>query len=284
MTRILSWNIQSGRSAGGHVDLARTVSVIKALEPADVICLQEVARFDPHWDGTGADQVAEIAAGFVDYQAFFGPAYDRQVPGAPGRHAFGNLLLSRLPVLQVFAHPLPQRPFPNVSSMPRQALEVVVDTEGGPLRVLTTHLEYTDPRPRLLQIDRLRELMLDSRAVAGAPDRPDPYGPWPRPPETLVCGDFNMRPDSAEYARLLAAGSEGAPTLIDAWRAANPEEAHPPTAGVFDRKQWPQGPLCCDFFFVSESLRVGVKAVTVDAETDASDHQPLCLHLCRWGT
>ena len=252
MTVILSLNIQGGRGADGRVDLDRTVAAIKALGPADVICLQEVARSDPHWDETGADQVAIIGSQFAGYDNFFGPAYDRQIPGAAARSAFGNLVLSRLPVLQFFAHPLPQRAFADVRSMPRQALEIVVQAEGGPLRVITTHLEYTDPRPRTLQIGRLRDLMMDSQPVAVpyAPGCSDPSGAWPRPQEVVICGDFNMLPDSPEYARLLEPGAEDAPTLFDAWREANRGVPHAPTAGVFDRKQWPQGPLCCDFFFV----------------------------------
>jgi endonuclease/exonuclease/phosphatase family metal-dependent hydrolase len=286
MTVILSWNIQSGRGADGRADVDRTVAAIKALGPADVICLQEVARSDPHWDRTGADQLAVIGSQFAGYQAFFGPAYDRQIPGAAARVAFGNLVLSRLPVLQVFAHPLPQRPFPDLRSMPRQALEVVVKAEGGPLRIVTTHLEYSDPRPRTLQIGRLRDLMMDSQPVAGpyATDGSDPSGDWPRPPEVVICGDFNMLPESPEYRRLLEPGGADAPSLCDAWREANRGVPHAPTAGVFDRKQWPQGPLCCDFFFVSEPLRMSVESATIDSATDASDHQPLRLDLCSSST
>ncbi len=34
-------------------------------------------------------------------------------------------------------------------------------------------------------------------------------------------------------------------------------------------------PYCCDFVFVSEDLAARVAAVRVDAETQASDHQPV---------
>ena len=40
-------------------------------------------------------------------------------------------------------------------------------------------------------------------------------------------------------------------------------------------------PYCCDFVFVSEDLAPDVRALTVEAETQASDHQPVMLELRR---
>ena len=42
--------------------------------------------------------------------------------------------------------------------MPRVAVEVVVEAPFGPLRVMTTHLEYYSKEHRAAQIARLREL------------------------------------------------------------------------------------------------------------------------------
>ena len=49
--RIVSWNIQCALGVDGSVDLGRIAGVIADMGPADVICLQEVARFNPKLDG-----------------------------------------------------------------------------------------------------------------------------------------------------------------------------------------------------------------------------------------
>ena len=52
-----------------------------------------------------------------------------------------------------------------------------------------------------------------------------------------------------------------------------------PTCGMFDRDQWPGGPHCRDFLFVTGDVASCVRAIEVDLETDASDHQPVRLDL-----
>ncbi len=42
--RILSWNVQYGKSPGHGSNFLRTLDYIKSLGEFDVICLQEVAR------------------------------------------------------------------------------------------------------------------------------------------------------------------------------------------------------------------------------------------------
>ncbi|GIT07626.1 MAG: hypothetical protein CM1200mP30_12560 [Pseudomonadota bacterium] len=54
---------------------------------------------------------------------------------------------------------------------------------------------------------------------------------------------------------------------------------HTPTCGIFDLKQWKKGPHCRDYFFLSQSLVQKIKQVSVNIETDASDHQPIRLVL-----
>lgn len=43
--------------------------------------------------------------------------------------------------------------------------------------------------------------------------------------------------------------------------------------------QWPQGPHCRDFIFVSAGLARQVRRIEVDTETLASDHQPIMVEL-----
>jgi endonuclease/exonuclease/phosphatase family metal-dependent hydrolase len=139
MISIVTWNVQCGRGADGALDLDRIANTIKALADADVICLQEVARHDPEMDGgAGADQSAFFSARFFQHEPFFAPALDRAGPMRSRRRQFGNMILSRLPVLEICAFPLPQPAEPGIKHMRRVALEAVIDAPGGPLRMTTT--------------------------------------------------------------------------------------------------------------------------------------------------
>lgn len=273
MTAILTWNIQCGLGCDGLVDLARIARVARAMGEADVLCFQEVSRNDTAIAG-GADQVVELQALFPDYVAVFGAALDRGA-GEAKRREFGNLLLSRLPVLQAFRHLLPQPAEGGIKHMQRQAVEAVVATAAGPLRVVTTHLEYYLARHRAAQIERLRALQAEAAENEARPPKPaaSPYDPVPRPAALVLCGDLNFQPHEAEYAQLFA------PPLIDAWRAARGDEPHPPSTGLFDRRQWPMGGHCRDYFAVTPDVAQRLAVIEMDAVTDASDHQPLRLAL-----
>jgi len=276
MTSILSWNIQCGLGCDGVFDLARIARVMRVLGDADVICCQEVARHDAAY-ASGADQEAELQRLFPGYQVFFGAGLDREGDGGAGgaRRQFGNALLSRLPVLQVFRHLLPHPAAGGIKHMQRQAIEAVLQTASGPLRVVTTHLEYFSCDHRAAQIARLREIQQEVAANEASPAKaaPSPYDLTPRPASLVLCGDFNVKPDDAEYTQLMAE------PLLDAWRVARGAEPHPPSTGLFDRKQWPMGGHCRDYFAVTADVAQRIAAVEIDLTTDASDHQPLLLTL-----
>jgi endonuclease/exonuclease/phosphatase family metal-dependent hydrolase len=233
-----------------------------------VLCFQEIARRDPAF-GEGADQVAELEALFPGYEAIFGPTLIR------GARQYGNLILSRLPVLQVFNHLLPHPAEGGIKHMQRQAIEAVVETRGGRLRVVTTHLEFYSAAHRAAQIERLRMIQEEAAGNEAQPPKaaPSPYDPVARPASLVLCGDFNLLPDDAQYAALFRA------PLIDAWRQARPGEPHPVTTGLFDRKQWPLGGHCRDYFAVTADVAARIAAIDADLATDASDHQPLRLEL-----
>ncbi|MCK6429252.1 MAG: endonuclease/exonuclease/phosphatase family protein [Burkholderiaceae bacterium] len=273
MTAILTWNIQCGLGCDGRVDLARIARVAQTMGEADVLCFQEVARNDPEIAG-GADQVAELQALFPRYVAFFGAALDRQ-GGGDARRQFGNLVLSRLPVLQVFRHLLPHPAEGGIKHMQRQAIEVVVETRAGALRIVTTHLEYYSAAHRAAQIERLRALQAEVADNEAEPPKAaaSPYDPVPRPASLVLCGDLNFLPHENEYRALFA------PPLLDAWRVARGSEPHPPSTGLYDRRQWPMGGHCRDYFAVTADVAQRVAEVAIDTATDASDHQPLRLVL-----
>ena len=108
-----------------------------------------------------------------------------------------------------------------------------------------------------------------------------PYAGAPWPCSAVLCGDFNFDATDAQHARMTAPFADGAPSLCDAWLHLHGGRPRAPTCGVFDHAQWPQGPHCRDFFFVTDDLLGRVRAVAVDTETDASDHQPVRLTLAR---
>jgi endonuclease/exonuclease/phosphatase family metal-dependent hydrolase len=71
-------------------------------------------------------------------------------------------------------------------------------------------------------------------------------------------------------------GESGA--LINAWSALAPDQSYPATFRIFDRTYGPE-PVGCDFFFVSPSLAQRVQGLSVDQQTQVSDHQPVLLTL-----
>jgi endonuclease/exonuclease/phosphatase family metal-dependent hydrolase len=279
--RMLSWNIQWGRAANGRVDLSQTVATLRALDP-DVICLQEVAVHHPNLPGGGAhgDQPAELAALLPGYAAVYGVGSDLH-DGVGGRRQFGNLILSRLPVLQVFRHLLPWPADAAVPSMPRVAVEAVVEAPWGPLRVVTTHLEYYSGVQRHAQVEALRNLHAEACGHATTL-RPDagahpPFAALARPANAVFCGDFNFPPEAPEYVKLQAPIAAALP-LMDAWTLKHRGEPHAPSVGLHGA-EWPDHAFCCDYFFVSEDLAPRLRSVEVVAGTAASDHQPVLITL-----
>jgi endonuclease/exonuclease/phosphatase family metal-dependent hydrolase len=235
VTVIITWNIQSGRGVDGRTDLTRIARVVRELGPADAVCLQEVARFSPDLDGgAGADQVQILAEHFGGCEPLFGAAYSRRADELR-RQERGNVILSRLPVLQAFAHPLPQPAAPGVKHMPRQAMEVVLRTAEGSLRLITTHLEFHSKEQRLAQADRLRPLQAAANLRRPGQDVKGPYARWPRPAETVLCGDFNFVPGGDEYSLMLGGFDDGTPGFLDSWMLAHPGLGEPYATHVLKR-------------------------------------------------
>ncbi len=277
--RLLSWNIQWGCGIDGRVDLARTAAVIRGCA-ADVVCLQEVAFNHPDLPGgAGADQVARLCEQLPGHAAVYAAGSDLP-DGQGGRRLFGQLILSRLPVLQVFRHLLPWPADPAVSSMQRVALEAVVAAPFGALRVVTTHLEYYSALQRAAQVEFLRDLQANAHRHAMAPrssaETDPPFAVLPRGELAVFCGDFNCPAGSSEHARMQQEIAPDVPRLVDAWNVAHPGVPPAPTFCVHDHS-FLSAPAAYDFFFVSENLAPRVMGLAVDAAEIASDHQPLLL-------
>jgi len=276
--RLLQWNIQWCRGMDGRVDPARIARVAQELADPDVICFQEVAiNYATLAGSDGEDQVELLRRAFPGYTAVFGVAVEAPDERG-GRRQFGNLLLSRLPVRQAYRHTLPWPAGGGKPSMPRIAVEAVIEAPFGPVRVTTTHLEYYSARQRAAQVERLRELHAEAcgHARAKPPAREDsgPFQQLERPRRAIITGDFNMQTDDPAYARLLAPFEGSEPRFVDAWAHLHPGQKHPPTFCLYD-KEYAKVPYCCDFVFASEDLAPRLKSIRVDARTQASDHQPV---------
>ena len=274
--RLITWNIQWGKGCDGVVDLARIVSVAKSIADADIFCFQEVSDGFASLDG-GFDEAAELARLLPDYRAVFLPAVET-IDREGKSHRFGNMTLSRLPILQVASHLLPWPQDSSVRSMRRQALEVTVQAASGALRVTNTHLEYYSAAQRDAQIERLLDLQQEASTHRQAADEREPYGKQMIAPSGILCGDFNFDVSDPQHAMLHASSRPGS-NYRDAWMLRYPGRRHEPTCGIHDHAQWTQGPDCRDFIFVTEDLAGRICHVEVEGLTDASDHQPVLIEL-----
>ncbi|MCO5101685.1 MAG: endonuclease/exonuclease/phosphatase family protein [Burkholderiaceae bacterium] len=310
--KIVSWNVQWCRGVDGRVDPRRIVEQARALGDFDVLCLQEVAANFPGLPGSrGENQFAIFANLLPDFTPIPGAPVDLIAAGARRgeRRAFGNLVLSRLPVLQALRIQLPWPPDSQARrSMPRMLVEATIEAPFGAVRVMTTHLEYYSGLQRAAQVESIRARHAEACAHARAereretpereretPGRPretpergrdatrrddseSPFRSAAHTVSTILTGDFNLRPDDPLHARIREPFADGTPELIDAWQQLYPGQAHQPTNGVHDREQWPE-PYACDYVFASADLAPRLQALRIDAETQASDHQPVLVEL-----
>lgn len=280
--KLLTWNVQWCRGIDGKVDPGRVARTIDALGRFDVLCLQEVAVNFPALQGSaGEDQVRELSSLLGGCSIHFGAATDVD-DARGGRSLFGNLILSRLPVLQVYRHLLPWPVDAAGPSMQRIAVEAVVGTAWGEVRIVTTHLEYYSARQRAAQVEALRRLHMEACEHAASPrpsgDSGSPFAAAPRPASAIVTGDFNFRPEDPGHARMSALFEGSVPRFFDAWRIAQPDVPHAPTVGIFENSFADQA-YCFDFIFLTPDIAGRVESVKVDGETRASDHQPVMLEL-----
>lgn len=311
--KIVTYNVQWFKGLDNVVDIVRVINVAREMADFDAICMQEVAVNYTTLTGTAhPNQPAIVKQLLPGFEVFFSPAIDELSPCGTMRQQFGNLIATRLPVRQVQHTPLPY-PNPPVAqptpSMQRIALTCTVQAPWGPVRLITSHLEYYNQVMRHAQTRALRDLHLQGCAWAAQPSKTEqgtPYQPKPLTTDTIICGDFNFEPNSEEYASMTqtgggqagakqmgnaqtsakqsgnaqtsAAQTETKCNLVNSFDVLHPGKAYPSTFRLFDRTYGPE-PVGCDFFFVSDSLAHRVKGFAVNQVTQASDHQPVLLEL-----
>jgi endonuclease/exonuclease/phosphatase family metal-dependent hydrolase len=276
--KIITWNIQWGLGIDGRVDLARLIADARRIADFDVLCLQEVSdNFPALKANDGGNQFASIAALLPGYTAVEGVALD--VPdGAGGRRRFGNMILSRLPVGQVLRYTLPWEA-DRTRNMPRLLLEAVVSASFGPVRIMTTHLEYSSDKLRRAQVEGIRSAHRTACDRVAIPREPGPhtYQVLPNTRSAVLTGDFNMRPEDPVKKRISDPFDGEAPALFDAWEVMNGQKPHPTSFYLFDQTEG--SPHCCDFMFVTEDLTPRLQRIVYDQQMKSSDHQPILIEL-----
>ena len=281
--RFVSYNIQYGTGKDGQVDLARIAGEIG---DADVIALQEVVR-RPTDDGGFADQPAAFAELFPDHYWVYGAGIDIHCEAGDGprdnhRRQFGNMLLSKTPILSHRNHLLPKHGTLNVLSVQRSAVEGVVETPSGPLRVYSVHLGHASNVERIEQCERLLEIIAAPRTEGGvrtgAGEGPE-LAP-PMPDAALLMGDFNFQGDSEEYDLLCGEFDafygrvSNLHNLIDVWEAAGNDPQDCVTCDTTKK-----GRIRLDYGFVTPDLADKVTAMSVGNDAVGSDHQPIYIEL-----
>lgn len=280
--KLVTWNVQWFCGLDEVVSVERVLDEARAMADFDVLCLQEVAvNYTQLCGNAGFDQVAHLRQLLPGFQVHFGAAVNEL--GRDGQNQqFGNLIATRLPVTQVQHHALPYPADAGVRSMPRMCSSATLLTDIGPLRVMTTHLEFYSKRQRMAQAQALAAL--NAQDCAQAAQRPlddESGGPFQKKvhtPSALLCGDFNFELSDPEYACIQKGNPGGGAGLSDAWHVLHGDRPHEPTFRLFDRRYGPE-PVCCDFVFVSEDMKRRVAQIEVNTVTRASDHQPVLIEL-----
>ena len=283
--KLVTWNTQWCKGLDGIVSPERIVQGARDMGDFDVLCLQEISQNYPNLTGgTPDDQPAEIARLLPEFEVVFGTAIDEKPTINSSRQRFGNLIASRLPILQIqhFALPSPVGPVPPHAWMPRQCTVCTVLAEWGPVRIMTTHLEYHSEVQRLAQAQALRQIhqalcdQAQYRPLVAQDEVHTPYQPKPYTTDVVLCGDCNFEPHSDPYEALRS--PDISHPLYDAWVLAYPDQPHPPTFRLYDDTYGPEA-VSCDFCFLSESLAPKLKSISVDTSTQVSDHQPVIIEI-----
>lgn len=283
---LVSYNIQYGTGKDGRVDINRIVGEIA---DADIIAMQEVDRY---WSRSGmTDQVAEFTSRLPDHHWVYGPGVDLNASTRDDagrlvnrRRQFGNLLLSRSPILASKNHLLPKMNLHTQLSIQRTILDGVIACPGGNVRVASVHLAHAAVPERLAQVNRIRQLQADAGRDGGVLSSRHANWPegdqspaWPR--QSILLGDFNMSPDEAAYAAMVGPEDPKYGRItemggyLDAWISAGGGEdaGHTKFEATGNRR--------IDFAFVSPDLAGRLRKIQVDADAQGSDHQPLWLEI-----
>ena len=227
--RVLTYNIHHGEGLDGRLDLERIARIIRAAD-ADLVALQEVDRGVARTKRV--DQPAVLAQ-LTDMHVIF----EKNINHQGG--AYGNAVLSRLPIERHHNHTLPGSP----QREQRGALELHVRFGDRRLVFLATHFDYHDD-----DTDRIASAAMLRNLAPQWEDRP-----------LIVAGDLNALPGSPVIATELA-------FLIDSFEG-------PPDSGLTYPADKPDQRI--DYILHNGRTEVECVDGYVIAEPLASDHRPV---------
>jgi endonuclease/exonuclease/phosphatase family metal-dependent hydrolase len=265
--RIICLNGWGGRLHDAIADYVRRA------EP-DVLCLQEVVHTpasDKDWlDYRDGDHVLpqranffrDIAEALPDHVAIFCPAAQgdlwdggRAIPSQWGLATFVRRNFPVIGQIQAFVHKgfSPGGYGDHPRSRNAHAVRLYDYERGWPISVIHTHglrdlAGKLDTPERIAQADRLADL---TRSIAEPGDR------------VVLCGDFNVEPDSETFAILAEAGLKD---LVTGRGYTGTRTSHYAKPGRF-----------ADYMLVNDLVEP--RRFEVVADPEVSDHCPLLLEL-----
>ena len=289
--KIVSYNIRFGLGTDHQINLERIADTVR---DADIIGLQEVER---HWKHSGMTDQPDILGGHLkEFHWVYFPAFDMDASehGDDGsvhnrRRQFGPMVLSRWPIRSSRLIVLHKLGTVDNLNMDTGAIECVIDTPSGSLRVYSVHLGAVSSRERHMQIDRLLEFHRNAQVNGAAwtgnaalidavEDRHMDDLEWDNgeppptmPHETIVIGDFNSVPESDEYKRMVSEldpcfGRVGhVDGFIDSWTALDEQPNDRITWLPDPPERAPGHGLTLDYCFLSPDLGHKVERAWIDS-------------------
>ena len=300
--KIVTYNIQFGLGKDGRFDPERIASEV---DGADVIALQEVER---HWKRSGnVDQPARLGRILNRYYWAYGPYFDvdaskLQPDGSIEnvRRQFGNMILSKTPILSTRLFPLPKSALRQRHNMVAGVFEGVVELQqDGALRIYNAHLGARSQRDRVAQITSIRDTIRRAPAEGGAwtgdlaqtlwEDHAhtlweEDATPPPMPESFVLLGDFNLEAKDPEYDYLVGPKDGDLGRLsskeefVDTWVAAGHHEDEGVTYSGGHPSSDARG-MRIDYAFVDQTMENRVLGAWIDDAAQGSDHQPYWLDL-----
>jgi len=281
--KIVTYNIQFGLGKDERFNLERIAVEVSG---ADIIVLQEVER---NWQRSGMIDQPKILAQLLDqYHWVYGPFFDvdashREPDGKVMniRRQFGNMILSKNPIISTRLFPLPKSIINDQHNMVVGMLEGVVNLPNGEaLRIYNAHLSAKSADDRIAQIHALRRIIASAPGEGGAWTGCGSDPLWledkvapPMPEEFVLLGDFNLSPRDMEYDHLVRPGRNEC-DLSDCWTLAG--------NGINKGVTFPSNDTTSqriDFAFVSTTMRNLVLNAWIDETAIGSDHQPYWIEL-----
>ncbi len=300
--KIVTYNIQFGLGKGGIFDLEKIASEV---DGADIIALQEVERY---WQRSGnVDQPARLGQILEKYYWAYGPYFDvnASIPQPDGRiknvrRQFGNMILSKTPILSTRLFPLPKSALRERHNMVVGVFEGVVKLQhDGALRIYNAHLGARSQHDRVSQIISIRDTIRRAPAEGGAWTGNLAHALWehhahtlweeddtppPMPESFVLLGDFNLETRDPEYDHLVGPkdgelGRLSSPEdFIDTWVAAGHDENEGVTYTT-GRSSGDARSMRIDYAFVDESMKNRILGARIDETAQGSDHQPYWVDL-----